>query len=614
MIQLKQEVNEKMEKAIICWEATKKLIDGIIEHDTAKIDSYFSDTLAEKGSAKLYFQEVQGATTLYQSDWRKNKERIEQIIQLIWEKGYEKHWEECHIWDDEFLEIAKIPVLLAHEFVGLLSGEYLVYLLHPDKIRFDIRKIVPLMPKQKDESKGEYAVRAKENAQAERDARHERFFGSGVQKRQDSYWGQVQKYVHRRLELDKSQRADIIELLQEYGYVKENLGPFLNVMDYNNEAYFENIIKPLKEKQIAFILFRTLLWQHLGKEERQSVLGYSIFLFWVRNEVYLGLRNKIMPLHEVGSGIPDSNVRQQLFLMYSFIWRKYIQDICQQFRSREKAIYKTYYIYWQIFLGIMQWQNFKYLAVQSVNEYKVLQHLSHEVPFYKLQESIMKNYHSDNKQCYFVDIRDKNKFFIKYKELINLVWDKEEQVQIKKSWWKIMTMLIYLKPEIVGLDLKKCQLLPRTLSAKWLKESNLHLDEVPLKDIVATMVLVDRRLELSDINLKNLWGKQYKNKSQYNSLKYILGNIRNFLDDDDMMNRLRRMVDCLGLFFMLSPESAQSIEDMMVWNRKVLGRLAFIDSPVEMKKFYELILCSMEHIAKEMTYVICAGMQMYAQV
>ena len=202
-----------------------------------------------------------------------NMENMQKIINLIWKNSWEKEnwnldnfgsddWYKQIIYHEDFKEICRTPIYLPVFYCGILSGEYLLYLLHSDIT--DDKKILKLEWANRAEGvKGNYADKIRRFFLGEKNNSYKRQFEEVLtmsfskfeenrKKKKSLLWNLFEWYGY--IEYDFYEVAGLTKLLAN---VFEN--PYISGGIFN--LYRTGKIKLTKSDQ-GMMLLKTLLFQN----------------------------------------------------------------------------------------------------------------------------------------------------------------------------------------------------------------------------------------------------------------------------------------------------------------------------------------------------------------
>ena len=429
-----------------------------------------------------------------------NMENMQKIIELIWKNSWEKgnwnldnfgsdDWYKKVIYHEDFKEICKTPIYLPCFYRGILSGEYLLYLLHSDIT--DDKKFL----------KFEWAnriVELKEN----HDNKIRRFFRD---KQNNSYKRQFEEILSMSFsKFDEENRSKknslLLDLFEWYGYIEYDLYEFAGLPNLLKNV-FENPyisggifnlyrtgkIKLTKSGQ-GITLLKTLLFQNTNFNTQVKFGEISDIIFKLRSatEIFISIsqqhlihimKSEIMQFHhgiekcdkivsdyqdwikEKISDIPNltdstsSEIKDNLEELYKFVLLKII---LREIQSAKSTYENTFILSSKIFE--------KYPQVRLYCENNSNEKID-----------------VDN----WEDFKEKYSFNLKtfFPEII-------EPKKMKEYWLCAVAVLAICFPARLGLVVNKKNFnIPKVISIKWLKEHGVEIGNIFAWEIFSLMCI-----------------------------------------------------------------------------------------------------------------------------
>lgn len=428
-----------------------------------------------------------------------HKKNVEDIISLIWKNHWETdEWNNDAIYDDDFKRICRIPFYIPFFAIELLSGEYIIHLLHPDKLKLDYLITCPL--KEPLESDDEYRVRCN----AEILKRKNDNLLKWLKEFENRLFISFDKIFPDESKRGKKRRGTIgYQLFDEYGYVAYEInkekGRPQNLLRLYDEPYVNNIEKSvlgqdsyLLEQCDGLVMFKTILLQHVRPQE-EGCTDVQRFLIDIQElvrrmvdvknhfETYLA---SISEKRKLSSSSEDSKYREQMELAIEWM-RGEIQAIPQMIvydqaelesfpvvMMESDSLFKI--IFWRILLlearAIIQTlKNIFSIPVKSHSEIEKLHQYIRMHPSLSMRVNTWKDFRS-------LFSEQLNEFFPCYKDN-----------DLKNLWLLAIKTIAYCDPKRLQLpmDIE----IPKKLNEKWLKKN--RCERLPTGGVLATMLLLE---------------------------------------------------------------------------------------------------------------------------
>lgn len=458
-----------------------------------------------------------------------NERNIRNIVRIIREQRWnENSWQKQNIYSQAFFDICKIPICLPATFLGLLSGEYIIYLLHPNEIEFYYNEVVKIDKNEfKCSSSNEHESDYIDIEEYEREKEKKIY-----QKKYQRYYSSRNPYT-KQFEETLGISFQIIGNLNEYNSQKKQrkntaLWHVFELNSYLTEAYpeskienddriFTSLDKPfidlfneglldaLSDAQKKLLLFLTIQYQEMNSEDKSAVSRhqhlmriYSMtakqisyeFKQWMfglfiqaYDPAYLSVQDaarkayhrayeqwskKIDILQEKAKQLLDDNYRHQKFREKIIISEENIHSI----------------LMWRI-LSLLRQREVEInrttinLPIQSIREYR-----ENSIP---LNQRL-----STAKQ---IQARDENDFLQRYSKIMEIEFPGKSSHDLSKMLMIAVNVIVFCNHDRFGFDYlhNKTKRAPKW---KWYAKVHVNLNELQLNEIIACMKLLDLAKEI----------------------------------------------------------------------------------------------------------------------
>lgn len=212
-----------------------------------------------------------------------NEKNIRYVVDLIrknkWEQG---EWDNECIFTEDFWEICKTPICLPVTYMGLLSGEFILYLLYPNQIKFYRKDEKDISDFSSDDNKMIYRNQ------------YNRYYGAKPKEESKSYTFQFEEALEISLKKlkptpetnkpGKRKSTTLWPLFDLYSYLvkyfptseNDNNTKLSTMLKKPYEDLFWNgTINALEETDKRLLFFSTILFQWLSDDERQKITYYQ---------------------------------------------------------------------------------------------------------------------------------------------------------------------------------------------------------------------------------------------------------------------------------------------------------------------------------------------------
>jgi len=249
-----------------------------------------------------------------------NDTNIWQVINLIWNNNWEGDtWDNSNIYNNDFKKICRTPVYIPFIYAEIISGEYILYLLHPQDNNciytkmnisndsnslYFIHKInIPYL----DNDDSSY------NLDDDR-IRRTRFIGA----KNDKGITILSQFENKLgISFDTISNGDVYgkdhriwkstaswQLFEEYAFsaydINSELGETTYLLDLLYESYVANnvlssfnINMSLSKRYNGLLLFKTILFQHISDEELRGDINYIGLCLSAINNLIFKITNRL---------------------------------------------------------------------------------------------------------------------------------------------------------------------------------------------------------------------------------------------------------------------------------------------------------------------------------
>ncbi len=454
---------------------------------------------------------------MVQYDLAINEANIRRVIDLVRKNKWEQEeWNEDNIYTEDFKEICRTPIYIPFISPELLSGEYVVFLLHPD------------LPETANNISGTCAGKEKLNCigfkhttdlsiseedfgynKADDKKRRTRFFGDNnpkgkpiikqfEEKLSVSFDEIFPDYKGNRNVKDRK-RTIGWQLFEEYAYAGYDInlasGETEDLLDLLDDNYVANNLfssyskeMNLQKRYAGCLLFKTVMFQHLHKSKAQCEMSYFATSLGTLQMLVLefqhAVRRHMAKLSEWRKGVyprPDTwfvNC-QKSFLKWC---GQLLVDIptsanspigekdAKRITLNEEGIYET--VLWRLLIAeskatLNTIRSVFYVPEQSFSEIEKLNQYKQMAPNSPIAVSDWKSF--QQKYC-----RQLEEFFP----------DKSER-NLKNCWLLAIKAILYCMPYAYVADN-----IPTTVTEEWLQSENVKIDTMQCRLVFAVMHII----------------------------------------------------------------------------------------------------------------------------
>lgn len=486
------------------------ILDSAEKEQKLIIDAIRSDENSEM--LETLFRHIgESSEHFFEDEYRQdllsyNESNIRNIIRIIKENRLDEEWRNEKIFANTFAEICAIPIFLPVTFMGMLSGEFIIYLLHGDQIQIYCQNKNTLK-KEEDESDEAYNERTKNNIYSKRYNRFYEGKSSYVKQLQETFSVDISpllkgKTTHYGRKFKKRSATKLEELFDMYSYLQKG-----KIFKDNNRAkvfsafskeYVDmfpmRIDGELNANQKNILLLKTFLFQKLDRESRAE------------SSLYVEIKKSIITLGKI-----VNDIRYALFYMEYLIKIsdteqskqyesglafsiKMLQKMCNDQRSQMdyciasenkskcRMVSNEGELYPKLLAIIIMYEYLRDLEIKEkafrvkFNEKTSLKDTEFYLDLHKPGLSVDCNW---------------DYFFPSQKYLLEQLLGKKEADQYKKIWLIALKVLMYCYPERTNFD---CSMgdVPRTLDERWFKRNNISFGRIKPIELYSMMKLVDR--------------------------------------------------------------------------------------------------------------------------
>jgi len=529
---------------------------------------------------------------------RTNEVNVRKIIQMIkknhWEKG---EWDHQSIYSNDFKEICRTPIYIPFIYTQLLSGEYILHLLHPAAIILQHHVEQPIQYVKEEDS--HYRNRC---AQRNYARKHEIFFDDKKNKAkpyvknfekcfQVSFEGIFPEKYNNDIVQRERKHTVAWQMFDEYAYCDYDLNAdclekfdMFNVFTGTDELYLNytemanaknDMVLP--QSYTSMLLFKTILFQHLRHDSaRRDLSLFSLEIEIIHSKIetviqnfrgylaYLRARRKLEP--------PDYDTRMKQAVSHFYAWAdRKIESLYATVRDASPALikldannmYRT--IFWKLLIseslaiintikGTLRVEARSYNEIEKLHQY-ICAHPNEPM----------------NVDCW----RDFYKQF--QTQLEEFFPDRIGRI-LEKDWWLAIKVCLFSSPQ--ELKLRHSLSIPKKVSASWLKQNGIDIGKITTAAIFSTMQVVihsagwkvrkkDIKTHSETIKEKIITAQLYRNLDEKGtperhnqSLRFILENLSRKTLRDPMTLQLRKMIQEQMNGFFLSEKDFHISRDM----------------------------------------------------
>lgn len=442
---------------------------------------------------------------LYNKDTiRKN---IKKIINLIWKNNWEKEdWEDKFIYTDDFKEICRIPIYIPFIFMDLISGIYILYLLHGDKLHLHYK--ASYQAQNIGESNDEYYKRCN-NEELKRKNEHiikwEEEFNKILSISFDTIFNEATKRGKKRKETVGYQ------LFEEYGYCVYEINKKFNLpMDLLSMYASEHVnniwvcvLTPGYEPQYCdgMIVFKTILLHHIKDNLNDRQLLNRIYCasqeiikkipdLKTKFETYLA---DISIKRKLSSPQKDNNYKEKM--KQAFVWIKSeIKEIYKNIKDTSEIYLENNLknnlennndefsdefnnIYLNIFINLILIEVY---AIMLIYKNILLVSVKSHSEIEKLHQFVLIN------PAYQIGVNSWNDFKNKFKNILDEFFEDDSVKEVKELWFLAIKTIFICDPNRFKLNNKF--IIPKKFDDKIISKIGVY--HLPARGILATMLLL----------------------------------------------------------------------------------------------------------------------------
>lgn len=476
-----------------------------------------------------------------------NEKNIRYVINLIlknnWEQG---EWDNERIFTEDFWEICKTPICLPATYMGLLSGEFILYLLYPNQINFYRKDEMDISDLSSDDNKMIYQYQYK------------RYFGTNPKKEKSSYAFQFEEAFEISLKKmkptqetyipEKRKSTSLWPLFELYSYLvkyfptseNENNTKLATMLKKPYEDLFWNgTINALEETDKRLLFFITILFQWLSDDEKQKITYYQEMMR-INQEIVQRVLFDVKTLMIMLSLLdafsisdPDYPTVHNYYISALEFWNNQLNEkensikeiLGDDFKHnifREKTVVDNNNLYlivlWHIFS--IQRQN-KITSIKSTNSLPIKcvfdngksaqDMLSKSNPISVKDESSFLNKYSKEMECFFPDKT------------------KDELIQILRLSIRVLAFCNHDKLHFNYLHYKN-GIIPRNPSFQWFTDNGINIGNLKLNEVITCMQLLEpAKLIKVEVYGKNT--KKYLKIADISSNQHSNFTMRNIMEN-----------------------------------------------------------------------------------
>lgn len=501
----------------------------------------------------------------------KTIQNIKEIVYIIWEKEYHKEWKNEFLYDDEFKTIASTPIYIPSTYPDVLSGEYILFLLHGDKIKFAWINFEG----NEDNKRKKYVSTG--NADQLKKMR-DRFFGSNKDNIKSSLLRQLETTLNITLNnYDKHQNSPLWEFLNMFVGIDETSFPetydetakkkrVFQTAEKSNKApnnryggtpliklletpYYDIFNKKdvmiLNNDDIRLTLLKTVIFQNLPSVFRQFAINYISYVVLYLNTIYQIIETSICYSKATKSKIEEFDDLK--ITQYTF--KKELHDDFSRLLGSESKKYSEQLshqiLYLIIFIAIIQKSVFR---VKTEYSHFIIEHIK---PHSKDIRDTLMDMRKINPQDYSeqninfiidsMQVKSWKDFMKKYEEGIKSIFDNVEEEKLKKLWNLSVKCIVYIYPERFGIFLNNAKdaISKSPSDSDWFSKYHIDIGKIYIYEIVYMMeILLQANQHKEETISHKLFGLDDGKKK---TLYQLLDNIRNY-ENDEFTRWLRKLI------------------------------------------------------------------------
>ena len=442
-----------------------------------------------------------------------NMENMQKIIELIWKNSWEKEnwnldnfgsddWYKKIIYHEDFKKICQTPIFLPPFYCGILSGEYLLNLLHSDVT--DNQKILKLALK-------DWHV----SPQDSNFYKSRRFFEDNIA--HHSYIKQFKDNLTPRFckfeKVRKRMKNDILwDLFEWYGYIEYDLYENTNLANIFEKVFSNPYVSggafnfyrtekiELPKSYQAMIFFKTMLLQNINFQT-QSMINEAVRIvvkLKLCTEAFIGaFQNDIFQITSAEIIHKENNDLKKLdevVVNYQNWIKEKISEIPQLTETIQDAVDEK---------SAESEELYKFVLLKIIcREIQALR-ATYENAFILSPKIFDKNNQVrlyceiDPNERILVDDWEtfREKYSFQLKKFFPEVTDDEE---MKKYWSCAVNVLAFCFPARLGLNFddsksnssQKVKTIPKSITWKWLKAHGVDIGQIKTSEIFSMMYFI----------------------------------------------------------------------------------------------------------------------------
>lgn len=500
-------------------EEERLLLDAIKEpNDEKKWATFFN-----------YINVALSGLVLHGTLQQDNERNIRDIVRIIREQHWhEDLWKKQNIFSQAFFDICKIPICLPATFLGILSGEYIIYLLHPNELEFYYNEVVRIdknkfnCSSSKESEPDYFDIEAYERAKNEKIylKKYQRYYSS-----QTSYTKQFEETLgisfqpignDNDFKNKKSQRINtalwsIFELnsylTEEYpkSEIENDDRIFTSLDKPFIDLFNEGLLDALSDAQRKLLLFLTIQYQQMNSEDKSAISWYqhlmriySMTAKQISYEFKQWMFGLFIQAYDPAYLSVQDTTRKAYHRAYA-LWGKKIDILQKKARQlfdenyghhnfREKIMISEENIHsilmWRI-LSLLRQKEVEIsrttinLPIQSDREYG-----ENSIPLNQRLSTAIK-----------IQAKDENDFLQKYSKIMEIEFPGKSAHDLSKMLMIAVNVIVFCHHDRFGFDYlhNKTKRAPKW---KWYAKVHVNLNELQLNEIIACMKLLDLAKEI----------------------------------------------------------------------------------------------------------------------
>lgn len=445
-----------------------------------------------------------------------NNKNILEILNIMHDRGWFFKWDEDNIFDENFRKICTTPILLPFASYPI-SGEYLIYILHKDKIKFyysdtsyssqymrfyksymgDFEKYLSLSLNNLFEAKDREYVTQKFLKKLEQGEKiPEESYGQYLQKNRigtkaESFFEELDyvSYVISDGKEGKKKKYNFLSMFEDSR--THELFPYVNPCV---NAIFHGKFEVHPAHQARFV-FKTLLLQNIGSENRArihnmvgrvnvAILAILMVLGTVQQYVAcLITAKRTAPTREAMEKYAKLLSDYECYVKEKFYrWKKNVRELeskrtCQKVEVDKDNLYET--VLWKLYV-----QEFTAL-ITGIEQACRISFQPHDKA-----DAFFDYLHLAPDEC--IEVRTWSAFKEKYGMYLMDFFPNLSEDDLEKLWYQTVTLMLCLFPSQYSIELEQKRL-PRPqnpVSEKWLKRNQINIENMRTREFFSFMHLI----------------------------------------------------------------------------------------------------------------------------